>query len=111
MLRKILSSTLTKYRRVGDGVWANVQGQVRTLQGLKGYDEKENAEEAIFSKKEDEKLLESLLAKVRAQAEQHDVHSAKGVLAAEKSALDEIVGSKLSSTQKDALIEWKHTHF
>ena len=65
----------------------------------------------IFFKKEDEKLLKSLLAKVRAQAEQHDVHSAKGVLAAEKSALDEIVGSKLSSTQKDALIEWKHTHF
>lgn len=90
---------------------ANVQGQVRSLQGLKGYDEKENAEEAIFFKKEDEKLLRSLLSKVRAQAEQHDVHSAKGVLAAEKSALDAIVGSKLSAAEKDALIEWKHKHF
>lgn len=111
MLRRILSNTVSAYRKTGDGVLASVQGQVRTLQGLKGYDEKENAEEAIFFKKEDEKLLKSLLAKVRAQAEQHDVHSAKGVLAAEKSALEEIVGGKLSSAEKDALIEWKHTHF
>lgn len=111
MIRRILSSTLTAYKRAGDRVLTNVQGQVRTLQGLKGYDEKENAEEAIFFKKEDEKLLRSLLSKVRAQAEQHDVHSAKGALAAEKSSLEEIVGSKLSAAEKDALIEWKHRHF
>lgn len=76
-----------------------------------GYDDKENAEEAIFFRKEDEKLLKELLTKVRAQAEKHDVHSAKGVLAAEKSALDEIVGTKLSDAEKDALMQWKHTHF
>lgn len=76
-----------------------------------GYDDKENAEEAIFFRKEDEKLLKELLTKVRAQAEKHDVHSAKGVLAAEKSALDEIVGTKLSDAEKEALMQWKHTHF
>ncbi len=76
-----------------------------------GYDDKENAEEAIFFKKEDEKLLKELLTKVRAQAEKHDVHSAKGVLAAEKSALEEIVGAKLSDAEKDGLMQWKHTHF
>ncbi|KAI8104416.1 hypothetical protein M9434_002973 [Picochlorum sp. BPE23] len=82
-----------------------------SLAGLKGYDDKENAEEAIFFRKEDEKLLKELLTKVRAQAEKHDVHSAKGVLAAEKSALDEIVGTKLSDAEKEALMQWKHTHF
>ena len=55
--------------------------------------------------------MKELLNKVRAQAEKHDVHSAKGVLTAEKSALEEIVGSKLSDAEKEALMQWKHTHF
>jgi len=76
-----------------------------------GYDERENAQEAVFFKKEDEKLLKDLLKKVRAQAEKHDEHSAKGVRAAEKSSLESIVGDKLTETEKDALLEWKHTHF
>jgi hypothetical protein len=76
-----------------------------------GYDDKENAEEAIFFKKEDEKLLRELLSKVRAQAEKHDVHSAKGTLVAEKSALDQIVGSKLTEAEKEAVLAWKHKHF
>jgi hypothetical protein len=81
------------------------------LQGMKGYDDKEAAEERLFFKKEDEKLLRGLLAKVRAQAEAHDVHGATGTLAAERSALDEIVGSKLNDEEKGKLLQWKHTHF
>lgn len=81
------------------------------LQLFAGYDERENAQEAVFFKKEDEKLLKDLLKKVRAQAERHDEHSAKGVKAAEKSSLESIVGDKLTEAEKDALLEWKHTHF
>jgi len=76
-----------------------------------GYDDKEGAEEAVFFRKEDEKLLRHLLDKVRAQAEKQDVHSASGVRTAELSALNEIVGSKLSDAEKEKLILWKHTHF
>lgn len=62
----------------------------------------------MFFHKEDEKLLKKLLQKVRAQAEQHDVHNAKGAQAAEMSALDAIVGGKLSAEEKQKLIDWKH---
>ncbi len=81
------------------------------MQGMKGYDDKEAAEERLFFKKEEEKLLRGLLAKVRAQAEAADPHAATGTLAAERSALDAIVGSKLSAGEKDQLLEWKHTHY
>lgn len=84
---------------------------IMTILIYTGYDDKENAEEAIFFKKEDEKLLRELLSKVRAQAEKHDVHSAKGALVAEKSALDQIVGCKLTEAEKEALLAWKHQHF
>jgi len=81
------------------------------MQGMKGYDDKEAAEERLFFKKEEEKLLRELLSKVRAQAEVSDPHAATGTLAAERSALDAIVGSKLSPSEKDQLLEWKHTHY
>ena len=81
------------------------------LQGMKGYDDKEAAEERLFFKKEDEKLLRELLSKVRAQAEAADPHSATGTLAAERSALEAIVGGKLSDVEKEAVLKWKHTHF
>lgn len=68
---------------------------------LAGYDNKEQAEEAVFFHKEDEKLLKSLLRKVRAQAEAHDTHSAVGAKAAELSSLNEIVGKKLTDAEKE----------
>jgi hypothetical protein len=68
---------------------------------LSGYDNKEQAEEAVFFHKEDEKLLKKLLSKVRAQAEQYDSRSASEARAAELSALNEIVGSKLSDVEKE----------
>jgi hypothetical protein len=66
-----------------------------------GYPDKEAAAEAVFFHKEDERLLKSLLSKVRAQAERHDPHNATGARAAELSALNELVGSKLSQAEKD----------
>lgn len=81
------------------------------MQGMKGYDDREAAEERLFFKKEDEKLLRELLSKVRAQAEAADPHAATGTLAAERSALDAIVGAKLSDEEKDKLLAWKHTHY
>lgn len=81
------------------------------MQGMKGYDDREAAEERLFFKKEDEKLLRELLSKVRAQAEAADPHAATGTLAAERSALDAIVGGKLSDAEKDEVLKWKHTHY
>lgn len=65
-----------------------------------GYDERESAQEATFFHKEDEKLLRKLLQKVRAQANETDVHAAKGAEAKELSELEAIVGNKLSDEQK-----------
>lgn len=66
-----------------------------------GYDNKEQAEEAVFFHKEDEKLLKKLLSKVRAQAEQYDSRSASEARSAELSALSEIVGNKLTDVEKE----------
>lgn len=84
---------------------------VLPLPPVAGYDDKEGAEEAVFFRKEDEKILKRLLDKVRAHAEQDDVHNAAGTRTAELSALNEVVGNKLSDAEKEALIKWKHTHF
>ncbi|KAL4858243.1 hypothetical protein ACK3TF_001725 [Chlorella vulgaris] len=65
------------------------------LQGMKGYDDKEAAEE------EDERVLRRLLSKVRKSAEQHDVHAAAGSVEAEKSALKSIV-SKYNISDDDS---------
>lgn len=54
----------------------------------------------MFFHKEDEKLLKDLLKKVRAQAEAQDPHAATGSRAAEQSALEAIVGSKLTEAEK-----------
>jgi hypothetical protein len=66
-----------------------------------GYDGKEQAEEAVFFHKEDEKLLKKLLSKVRAQAELNDSRTAKETRAAEMASLNDIVGSKLSDVEKE----------
>ncbi|KAI3425872.1 hypothetical protein D9Q98_007845 [Chlorella vulgaris] len=80
------------------------------LQGMKGYDDKEAAEEMLFFKKEDERVLRRLLSKVRKSAEQHDVHAAAGSVEAEKSALKSIVSKyNISDDDVAALLEWKHS--
>jgi hypothetical protein len=80
-----------------------------SLAGMKGYDDKEAAEEMMYFKKEDEKILRKLLQKVRASAEQHDVHAAAGAVEAEKSALKAIVGKyNVSEEDVQALLDWKH---
>ncbi|KAH7623745.1 hypothetical protein NADE_008563 [Nannochloris sp. 'desiccata'] len=91
-------------------VCATQRASASSLGGMKGYSDKEAAEEAVFFHKEDEKLLKKLLSKVRAQAEVHDQHSAAGARAVELSSLNEIVGDKLTDAQKEALLEWKHAH-
>lgn len=79
------------------------------LEGMKGYDDKEAAEERLFFKKEDEKLLRKLLNKVKAQADATDVHEAKGDKEAELSALHSIIAKyKMSEDDLEALLKWKH---
>ncbi|PRW57560.1 l-inducible nipa [Chlorella sorokiniana] len=80
-----------------------------SMAGMKGYDDREAAEEMLFFKKEDEKLLRKLLSKVRSQAAQSDPHAAAGAYEAEKSQLKAIVGKyNISDADLKALIEWKH---
>jgi len=51
------------------------------------------------------------LAKVRAQANQSDVHGSKGAEAEELSQLESIlVKYKVSEADKKALLDWKHSH-
>ena len=55
----------------------------------------------MFFHKEDEKSLQKLLSKVRAQAAVHDKHNASGARTAELSSLNAIVGSKLTDAEKE----------
>ncbi|KAK2076082.1 hypothetical protein QBZ16_001418 [Prototheca wickerhamii] len=78
---------------------------------MKGYSDKERGEEIVYFKKEEEKLLRQLLAKVAQSASQHDVEGAKAAKAESEKALDQsIIGSKLSPAEKEALLKWKNSH-
>ena len=80
------------------------------IDGMKGYSDKERGEEIVYFKKEEEKLLRQLLAKVAQSASQHDVEGAKAAKAESEKALDSIIGSKLSPAEKEALLKWKNSH-
>ena len=56
--------------------------------------------EDMFFRKEEEKMLQKLLAKVRQQAHHADTHGSAGAAAAELSALESIVGTKVSDVEK-----------
>ncbi|KAK9828605.1 hypothetical protein WJX72_001004 [[Myrmecia] bisecta] len=73
------------------------------------WSDKERGEEAIAFRKEDERLLRALLAKVKKAADSTDVHEAEGSRAAELSSLKAILG-KYNVSDKDlqAVLEWKH---
>ncbi|KAL6767237.1 NIP1 [Auxenochlorella protothecoides x Auxenochlorella symbiontica] len=78
--------------------------------GMKGYGEKERGEETVYFRKEEEKLLRTLLQKVAAQASKHDVEGSKAAADEASAKLETIVGGKLSAAEKAALLEWKNSH-
>lgn len=61
-------------------------------------------EEVVYFHKEDEKLLKSLLKKVRAQASQKDMEGAAAAMAQDLEELNKIVGSKLTEDEKKGML-------
>jgi hypothetical protein len=77
--------------------------------------EREKAAEKQYFNQEDEKLLRNLMNKLKSTAAAQVGGGAKGPAAAAPKVnparvrLNEIVGSKLTEAEKDALMEWR-TH-
>lgn len=81
-----------------------------SLAGLKGYDDRETAEETLFIKKEEERNLRQLLAKLKKQAEAKDAAGAAAARELEVAALQPIIDKyHISDADVDKLIEWRHS--
>lgn len=76
-----------------------------------GYDDRETAEENIFFKKEEEKVLRKLLSKVRQDVAKADAPAAKAAEDEEMKELDALLGKyNVSGADKKKLIDWRHQH-
>lgn len=70
------------------------------------------AVEDLYFTKEDQRLMSKLLSKIKVQSDMSDKHAAEGVLAAEKSALKQVIGKyNISADDVEKLLKWKHTHY
>lgn len=82
------------------------------LDGAKGFSEHEAAVENFYFNKEDEKALKKLLGKVRSQSHNVDPSGSATSQAAELATLKAIVGKyKVSDSDLQALLQWKHAHY
>lgn len=82
------------------------------MQGVKGFNEHEQAVENMYFSKEDERLLGKLLSKVKKQTQVTDVSAATESAVAEEAALRSIVAKyKVSREDFQALLDWKHAHY
>lgn len=89
---------------------ALVASRSMSLAGMKGYDDRELAEETLFIKKEEEKNLRALLAKLKKQAEAKDAVGAAAARQLEIAALQPIIDKyQISDIDVDALIQWRHS--
>lgn len=79
------------------------------MDGMKGFKEREHVIEDYYFTKEDERILNKLLVKMKSQTEKSDVHAVAGVKTAEMSSLRSIL-SKYSVSDEDyeKLLKWKH---
>ncbi|KAL6764353.1 hypothetical protein V8C86DRAFT_1583785 [Haematococcus lacustris] len=83
-----------------------------SVDGVKSFSEKGKVAEDMFFTQEDKRLFAKLLNKVKSQSDTVDTHAAAGAQAAENSALNAIVAKyKMSSSDIQALLAWKHTHY
>jgi hypothetical protein len=83
-----------------------------SVDGVKGFNERESAMENLYFTKEDERLLRGLLTKVKKQSDVKDKPAAAGVLAAELAALKNITSKyNISDADVSALMDWKHKVF
>eukprot|EP00195_Chlamydomonas_chlamydogama_P006470 CAMPEP_0202900214 /NCGR_PEP_ID=MMETSP1392-20130828/10403_1 /ASSEMBLY_ACC=CAM_ASM_000868 /TAXON_ID=225041 /ORGANISM="Chlamydomonas chlamydogama, Strain SAG 11-48b" /LENGTH=84 /DNA_ID=CAMNT_0049586557 /DNA_START=101 /DNA_END=355 /DNA_ORIENTATION=+ len=83
-----------------------------SVDGLKGFKEAEKTIEDLYFTKEDQRVLQKLLGKVKVQSDVADKHAAEGIRAAEVSALKPIIEKyKIGGSDVEKLLSWKHTHF
>jgi hypothetical protein len=72
-------------------------------------DKRARAQESVFFKKEDEKLLRKLLNKVKVEAAHHDQQEAEIHAKDERAALQKIVGKyNVSEEDLEAILHWRH---
>lgn len=72
-------------------------------------DKRARAQESVYFKKEDEKLLRKLLNKVKVEADHHDQQEAEIHAKDERAALQKIVGKyNVSEEDLEAILHWRH---
>lgn len=82
------------------------------MQGVKGFNEREQVVENMYFSKEDERLMSKLLNKMKKQTSVTDVSAATESAVAEEAALRNIVGRyQMSKEDFKALLDWKHAHY
>jgi hypothetical protein len=64
----------------------------------------------VWVNAEEQRLLQNLLQKAKAQHASADPTAAKAAEAKEMHELNKVVGAKLTDAEKKALLEWKATH-
>lgn len=81
-----------------------------SMEGVKGLNEHEQAVENMYFNKEEERLLRTLLKKVKGQADQDQAAAAQHA-ASEAAALRQIIAKyDMKESDVKALLEWKHSH-
>jgi hypothetical protein len=90
--------------------YTSVRGMA--MQGVRGFNEHEQAVENMYFSKEDERLLSKLLTKMKKQTQVTDVSAATQSAIAEEAALRNIVSKyQISKEDFQALLDWKHAHY
>jgi hypothetical protein len=99
-----------KSAKVLPGAFQATRGMA--LQGVKGFNENEQAVENMYFSKEDERLMQKLLSKIKKQTQVTDLSAATESAVAEEAALRNIVSKyKISKEDFQALLDWKHAHY
>ncbi|CAH0491866.1 hypothetical protein KXD40_004874 [Peronospora effusa] len=78
------------------------------IMGFSNIRDKEQAAEAVYFNKEDEKSLRKLLQKMKGQTDVVDKTGFKDHVDHDKKGLKKIAGLNLSEEQIEALLKWKH---
>ncbi|GAB4823149.1 hypothetical protein N2152v2_010195 [Parachlorella kessleri] len=100
MLRAVARNTA----RLAPRYEALVAQRGMSLAGMKGYDDRESAEE------EEERNLRKLLAKLKKQAEASDAPAAAASKEAEVKALQPIIEKyKITNDDVEKILEWRHS--
>ncbi|DBA96131.1 hypothetical protein WJX77_005569 [Trebouxia sp. C0004] len=95
--------------RVGSLLRVVPQLSTASTRGFANFDERERGEERVHFKREEERLLRDLLAKVKKQTDETDKAGADKSKSEELSKLKSMVGKyNMKEADLEELIKWKH---